>query len=168
MSTATNLGSTAVVDTKKVQGRRELRFTKLADIQAEAERLACGPVRQLGNWPLGYSLAHLAGGMKLALDGADFKVPWYPRTFAALIKKKVLRSPMKPGFQLPKDAAEVLIPSREISTQEGLNELQTTIARMNREPQRHPSPIFGKMTRDEWDQLQLRHAEMHLSFYVPE
>ncbi len=42
------------------------------------------------------------------------------------------------------------------------------IDRLNREPQRYPSPVFGKMTKEEWDQLHLRHAEMHLSFYVPE
>jgi hypothetical protein len=169
MSTATSSGSAAaVVNAKKVQGRRELHFAKLADIQAEAERLASRPVRQLGNWSLGYSLAHLAGAMKMSLEGVDFKAPWFIRMLAPLFKKRLLRGPMKPGFQLPKNAAEVLIPSREVPTQEGLNELRTMIDRLNREPQRYPSPVFGKMTKEEWDQLHLRHAEMHLSFYVPE
>jgi Protein of unknown function (DUF1569) len=160
--------STSAVNTKKVKGRRELHFAKLADIQAEAERLASIRVRQLGNWPLGYSLAHLAGAMKMSLDGADFRAPFYIRWFAPLIKKGLLRGPMKPGFQLPRRAAEELIPRGEVPTQDGLNQLRTQIERLNREPQRAPSPVFGKMTREEWDQLHLRHAEMHLSFYVPE
>jgi hypothetical protein len=169
MSSATvPINATAPINTKKVQGRRELHFAKLADIQADAERLASRPVRQLGNWPLGYSLAHLAGAMKMSLDEVDFKAPWFIRMLAPLFKKKFLRSPMKPGFQLPKNAAEVLMPRREVPTQEGLNELRTMIDRLNREPQRYPSPVFGKMTKEEWDQLHLRHAEMHLSFYVPE
>ena len=169
MSAATGSGSAAGwVNTKKVQGRRELHFTTLADIQAYAERLASRSVRQLGNWPLGYALAHMAGAMRLALDGADFKVPWYIRTFAPLFKKRLLRGPMQPGFQLPRNAPQALIPKREISTHEGLSELRTTIERMNCEPQRHPSPVFGKLSHDEWDQLHLRHAELHLSFYVPE
>jgi hypothetical protein len=49
-----------------------------------------------------------------------------------------------------------------------LNELRAAIDRLNREPKRAPSPVFGKMTREEWDQLHLRHAELHLSFFVPE
>ena len=158
----------ARVKTSKVKGRRELHFAKLDDIQTEAERLASVRVRQLGNWPLGYSLAHLAGAMKMSLDGVDFKAPLYIRLFAPLIKKGLLRGPMKPGFQLPKKASEVLIPSGEVSAQDGLNQLRTQIERLNRETQRAPSPVFGPMTREEWDQLHLRHAEMHLSFYVPE
>jgi hypothetical protein len=156
------------INTAKVTGRRELHFNKLADIQADAENLASHPCKQLGNWTLGFTLYHLAGGMKLAVDGAKFKVPLYIRVFALLIKKRVLNQPMKPGFQLPKNAAEELIPKRLVSTEEGLNELCETIRRMGSEPQRHPSPIFGPMTHQEWDQLQCRHAELHLSFFVPE
>ena len=167
MSTATST-PTSTVNTAKVKGRRELHFTKLADIQADAERLASGPVRQLGNWSLGYALAHIAGTMKIALDGATFRVPFFIRWFAPLLKKGMLRNPMKPGFQLPKKAAEELMPIGQVTTQEGLDRLRTAIDRMNREPQRHPSPVFGQMTHEEWDQLHLRHAELHLSFFVPE
>ena len=160
--------SAAPVNTAKVTGRRELHFTKLAEIQAEAERLVAAPHRQLGNWPLGYALAHLAGSMKMSLDGADFTAPFYIRWFAPLIKKRLLRGPMKPGFQLPQQATKQLMPDGPVSTPEGMNQLRTTIERMDREPQRHPSPVFGPMTREEWDQLHLRHAELHLGFYVPE
>ncbi|HZZ27852.1 MAG TPA: DUF1569 domain-containing protein [Pirellulales bacterium] len=160
--------STAQVNSAKVTGRRELHFSKLADIQTDAENLAARPVRQLGNWQLGYALAHLSGAMKICLDGANFKVPFYIRWFAPLLKKKIISSPMKPGFKLPEKAAETLMPSGPVSTQEGLDDLRKTIDRLNREPQRQPSPVFGPMTHEEWDQLHLRHAELHLSFFVPE
>jgi hypothetical protein len=32
------------------------------------------------------------------------------------------------------------------------------------EPRRKPSPLFGELTIDEWNQLHCRHAELHLSF----
>jgi hypothetical protein len=166
MSTATAT-SAAPVNTAKVSGRRELHFTKIGEIQADAERLASAPVRQLGNWQLGYALAHLAGAMKMSLDGASFRVPIYVRMIAPLFKKKLLRGPMKPGFKLPENASQELMPSGPVSTQEGLDDLRKTIDRLNRESQRHPSPVFGQMTRQEWDQLHLRHAELHLSFFVP-
>ncbi|HEY2881434.1 MAG TPA: DUF1569 domain-containing protein [Pirellulales bacterium] len=156
------------VNTKKVTGRRKLHFNTLAEIQADAERLAAINVRQLGNWPLGYALSHIAGAMRISLDGANFRVPFYIRLIVPLFKKKMLRDPMPAGFQLPKKASKQLIPDRQVSIEEGLNDLRATIDRLNREPQRHPSPVFGPMTREEWDQLHCRHSELHLSFFVPE
>src|SRR5271166_5410846 len=99
----------------------------------------------MGNWTLGQTFSHLAAGMRLCLDGASFRVPFYFRWFAPLIKKRLLRGPMKPGFKLPKDASDGLIPAGNVSTEQGLNELRETIARLGREPDRKPSPIFGKM-----------------------
>ncbi|HEY2825971.1 MAG TPA: DUF1569 domain-containing protein [Pirellulales bacterium] len=156
------------INTKRVQGRRELHFSTLSEVQKDAERLAAGQVRQLGNWPLGYALAHMAGAMKMSLDGAEFRAPFYIRLLAPLIKKGLLRGPMKPGFQLPQQATRDLLPLEPISTEEGLNALRKNIERLTRKPNRAPSPVFGAMTREEWDQLHLRHAELHLSFYVPE
>jgi Protein of unknown function (DUF1569) len=158
----------AAVKTSKVAGRRELHFTKIAEIQADAESLARGNVRQLGNWTLGTALAHLARTMKMSLDGAHFRPNFMIRLFAPLIKKRLLRGPMSPGFKLPPAAAKELVPETPLSTEQGLNELGAAIERLNRESKRAPSPVFGQMTREEWDQLHLRHAELHLSFFVPE
>ncbi len=46
--------------------------------------------------------------------------------------------------------------------------LKTAIQPLHLEPQRMPSPFLGKLTKDEWDRLHMRHAELHLSFFVPE
>ena len=66
---------------------------------------------------------------------------------------------MSPGFKLPPAAAKELIPETPISTEQGFNELRAAIERLNREPKRGTSPVFGQMTREEWDQLHLRHPE---------
>ncbi len=72
MSTAI---ATAPVNTSKVSGRRELHFTSLDEILADAQRLAAGQYRQLGNWSLGQATTHLARTMKMSLDGAKFRAP---------------------------------------------------------------------------------------------
>jgi hypothetical protein len=110
MSTSTASTDTPVlnnpkVDTKRITGRRKLHFNSLAEIQTDAERLASGNYRQLGNWPLGYALSHIARVMRISLDGATFRVPFYIRWFAPLMKGRMLRSPMPAGFQLPKKAS---------------------------------------------------------------
>src|SRR5215470_8653637 len=130
MSTAVAPNETASpIKTSKVTGRRTLHFNSIAEIQAEAERLASGNSKQLGNWTLGQTLAHLALAMKMSLDGVDFRAPWFIRLIAPLIKKKFLQDPMKPGFKLPRAAAEELVPAAPVSTQQGLTELRTQIER---------------------------------------
>jgi len=156
------------IATKNVTGRRVLRFSTLDDILADAERLAAGRVRALGNWSLGEALAHLARTMKMSLDGASFRVPFFMRWIARLFKNRLLRSPMRPGFNLPRAAEAQLLASPPVSTEEGLNQLRAAIERLKREPQRAPNPAFGPLTREEWDQLHLRHAELHLSFFMLE
>jgi hypothetical protein len=37
---------------------------------------------------------------------------------------------------------------------------------MKREAHREPHGFFGKLTHQQWDQLHMRHAELHLSFLV--
>lgn len=51
------------VNTKKVSGRRELRFNSFNDLLAEAERLCAGEVKMLGNWTLAQMFEHIASGV---------------------------------------------------------------------------------------------------------
>lgn len=155
------------VDTKRVAGRRKLRFESLDDIVADAERLSAGDCRALGNWTLGQCFTHLARGMDLSIDFDEtIKPPRIVRWVAPWLKGRLLRKGLSPGFRLPKNAAAKLIPPAT-DTQEGLDLLRRAVERQHRESRRVPSVVFGPMTREEWDQLHLRHAELHLSFFVP-
>ncbi len=160
-------GKTAV-NTTKVTGRRALHFTALDDIRADAERLAAGGARQLGNWSLGQATVHLARAMLMAVDGDPRRAPLPVRLIVRLLRKRILTKGVRPGFKLPKEAADKYVADPTVSTEQGLNELRASIQRLKTEPQRHTHPVLGRMTRDEWDLLQLRHAELHLSFFVPE
>jgi hypothetical protein len=154
------------VATTKVEGRRRLNYASLDEVLADAERLSSGPVKSLGNWSPGQVFRHLAAAYNGSIDGITMTLPWHLRLMARIFKKKLLAGPMPPGFKLPADAAETLVPP-PTSTEEGLAELRAAIARLQREPNRARSPVFGEMGKDEWNTIHLHHANLHMSFLVP-
>ncbi len=155
------------VDTRQVAGRRTLRFESLGDVFRDAEQLAAQPVRQLGNWSLGSCARHLAVAIGDSIDGAPYRVSWPFRMVARVLKPRVLRGPMKPGFRLGGSAAERLVPPGDLETQDGIALLRRAVERFQQEPRRMPHAFFGPMTNDEWVCLHCRHGELHLSFFVP-
>ncbi|MGP0064086.1 MAG: DUF1569 domain-containing protein [Isosphaeraceae bacterium] len=154
------------IDTSKVQDRRTLSFASLQDVLADAERIGAGDVKALGNWSPGQAFLHLATVMNGSIDGTPFKAPWFIRMVARLMKKKILSRPMPSGFQLPSEAADVLVPG-PTSTEEGLAALRDAITRLEREPKRATHPVLGGLTREEWNRIHLIHSALHLSFFVP-
>jgi len=164
---ATTTAATSKVDTAHVSGRRQVQYRDHDEVLADAERLAASGYQHLGNWSLGQIARHLATAMKMALDGAPVTAPWPVRFVARLMyKNKVLRGPMKPGFQLPPKFASALIPD-PTADQAGLDALRTAVRRWKSEPQRHPHGFFGPLTPAEWETIMLKHAALHMSFLVP-
>jgi hypothetical protein len=156
------------IKTTRVVGRRTLKFTTLDDIVADVEMLASAEkITALGNWTIGEALAHLANSFNMSIDGAQFRAPWLFRTVGPMFKNYFLTHPMKPGIKLPKNAAQQLLAAPKISRDEGVAKFRSAMRRQQAIADRAPSPIFGPMTRDEWDRLHMRHAELHLSFFVP-
>ncbi len=153
------------VDTKQAVGRRKLHFSSYQDILDDVHALAGGPVRQLGNWSLGGICEHLSKAMDYGIDGAPFAAPWYMRLVGPLLKHRVIARPMSPGFKLPANAG-VYLPSTQADAS-GIAELERAIERMRTVAERKPHVILGQLSREQWDQLHFRHAEMHLSFIVP-
>ncbi len=95
------------------------------------------------------------------------KAPLVIRIIAScFMKNRFLTKPMTAGFQLPKSAA-ALLPA-ETSWDDGVQGFRTALLRMKAESQRHPHPLLGTLTREQWDQLHCRHCELHLSFLVPQ
>ena len=154
------------VKTSTVQDRRQLRFDSFEEIRGDVNSLVSMKVRTLGNWTLPQILEHLARSMDMAIDGADFKSGWAIRQLGKLMKKRVLKNPMSAGFKLPKHAAS-LVPD-ELPLDKALTHFRTALKRLEAETARSPHPVFGEMTLEESNLLQLRHAELHLSFVAPE
>ena len=150
-----------------VQGeRRELAFQNLDEAVVEAERLASGEVRTTGKHSFGQILNHLA----LSQDVATGRVvaptpPLFLRLMMPLMKLYVINAiPMKPGDNLPANAESFFWPDKEFDVQSALRHLKesTEYYKANGPLDRHP--FFGKLTREQCDQLNCRHAALHLSF----
>jgi hypothetical protein len=154
------------VDTAKVEGRRQLDYQSYEELLADADRLSARPVKSLGNWSAGQVYRHVGSVIIGSIDGLPLAFPWYLRLAARLFKDKILSAPMPAGYKLPPGASEALVPP-PISTEEGLAELHSAVRRVVREQRRARHPLFGDITREEWDRLQLKHASLHMSFLVP-
>lgn len=155
------------IDTKTVPGRRVLHFKSLDEVVVDAERLAISPgTKMLGNWPLSQLLTHLATAIHGSIDGISARAPWFVRLAAPLIKGRILTKGMRPGFRLPKKVEPDFFPAAP-SPGEALDALRAAVTRTHEQRMTSRHPVLGKLTHEEWTQLHLRHAELHLSFAVP-
>ncbi len=155
------------INSKSVSGRRELSFQSFDDMLADAEALvASKSTKTLGNWPLSQLLTHLSSTIVNSIDGFAVKAPWFIRLIGPFLKSGMLKNKMAPGIQLPKHALAVAFPTAA-SAADALSQLRAAVARTKKERMTAPHPAFGKMNHEEWMQLHLRHAELHLSYAVP-
>ena len=156
------------IDTSRVAGRRPLKFNSFADILADVDMLAnAKQIRNLGNWPPGQVLNHLATVFNKSIDGFRERPPGVVRFFLRLLlKNRFLTKPMSPGFRLRGKMEGELVPPA-VSLEEGLANFRRAHQRLQTETPRCEHPAFGAMTPQEWEQIHCRHSEMHLSFLVP-
>jgi len=154
------------VNTAKVEGRRKLKFASYEELLADVDRLTAAPVKTLGNWSPGQIFRHLARAYNSSIDGFTVIFPLPMRVLGRLFRKKLLTMQMPAGIKLPASGAKALFPP-ETSTEEGAAELRDAISRLQREPARVPHPALGTLTREEWDKVHLSHANLHLSFLIP-
>jgi hypothetical protein len=160
------VSTSSTINTRKVAGRRQLKFHSYAELLADLDRLGSGPVRQLGNWSVGQNCRHLATVYNNSIDGFTLKFPVPLRIMAKLFRKRLLTMSMPAGFKLPAKTGQSLMPPAT-SAEEGLADLRAAIARLQTEPRRAKHPLFGELTHQEWDGIHLNHAALHLSFLVP-
>jgi hypothetical protein len=154
------------VNTRKVKGRRTLDYSSFEELLADAERMSSGNVRTIGNWSPGQIFRHLAMVMNGSIDGLAVTFPWPLRMMAKLFKNKLLNGPMPAGFKIKPHNERAMVPG-PTPTEEGLADLRAAVARVQRESHRASHPIFGNLSKEEWDKLNLKHASLHMSFLVP-
>ena len=164
-----NRESIMPVNPKTVKGRRDLSFQTFHDVVADVEQLvAARNCRMLGNWSLPVLINHLTMTMNSSIDGFALKAPFLIRFIGPLIKRSVVYGKkLSPGIKLPANAVQAAFPCGN-SAHEALADLKASFSRALTERMEADHPAFGKMTHEEWLLMQLRHAEMHLSFALPE
>ncbi|MFG0259897.1 MAG: DUF1569 domain-containing protein [Phycisphaerales bacterium JB041] len=159
------------VNTKAVNNRRDLRLGTLDDLIYEIDRIeragAAQSLRPLGNWSPGQNLEHLAKFMACSLDGFPDEPPLLFKAFGRVLRKilgkKLLTRTPPPGLKLPKKVS--FLPAEEVSVAAGASALRAQIERVRGGAAFIPaSPFFGRLSREQWIELHLRHAELHLSF----
>jgi hypothetical protein len=157
-----------MVETASVSSRRKLHFESFDEVLADVRLLATRPTRQLGNWSLGQVCQHLGTAMeRSARDDQLFSVPLWLRVVGRLVRRRALKNGLPTGFKLPPDGAAKFVPPL-VSVDEGLATLEEGIVALSQTSHRAPHPVLGAMNVDEWNLFHLRHAELHLSFIVPE
>jgi hypothetical protein len=55
-----------------------------------------------------------------------------------------------------------------LSRDDGISRYRAALERLAREAPTQPNVVFGPLTHDQWIKLNLRHAELHLSFCQPQ
>jgi hypothetical protein len=155
------------IDTRHVKNRREVRYANFDEFLADAELMAGGPVRQLGNWTLAQIFDHLARSMNVSVEGTNERFPFPLRIALRLVRKRIIGNPMKPGYCVPENVAVLLRPESHVGLRESLWKLRSAAIRFQDTSNFPPHPAFGILTRDEYRALALRHAELHLSFTEP-
>ncbi len=161
------------IDTAQVpsgtNGWREIRFDSIDDAVAEIERVAMadrdGRLKRCGNWTAGQIFGHLSSWIDYAFDGypSEMKPPWIIRFILKFQKHKFIKGPMPRGVKIPRVPGGTYA-TEAISTEDGRSRVVNSFERLRREKPARASPIFGEMTHEEWAQLNLRHAELHLGF----
>lgn len=148
--------------------RRELNFQSFDEAMREAESLAQQPVQTSGSYSFGQIIEHLARTLDVVTGttaGPKLSLPL--RWAARIMRSRLLNRPMQPGFRLPEQAQSIFWPSEDVQLDAAMEHLRSAAERFRSTDPLPPHPIFGKMTREQHQQLQCRHFELHLSFASP-
>lgn len=148
--------------------RRPLQFSTLADIRQDVDQLMQASGSQphtTGQLTPAQNIWHVAYFIDHAATGFPFKVPLIMRLVIRPMRSRYLRKTFNPGINPPSAISSQTVPSPETTMDEALAYLHRSIDAASPDgAMNQPSPLFGKMSHDQWVQLNCRHAEMHLSF----
>lgn len=152
--------------------RRRLEFQSFADVVADAERLHRVGYDRAGNWDLAQVAGHLAAWLSYPMDGSPTP-PLLPRMVLAVMRKtvgrRILRKVLATG-QMPAGnptAKESVMPPGGDEAAAVAN-LRDTAARLEAfTGETKPSPLFGRLSREDGRRLTLIHCAHHLSFLTP-
>lgn len=160
-----------MVNTANISDRRSLRFATIDELLADVDRVVAadkaGTLRRTGNWTAGQVFGHLATWINYAYEGFPIRPPWFIRWILRMKKAAYLRDGMPAGVRIPR-VPNGTFGTEPLGTEEGAKRLRSALLRLKSgEPAKFESPAFGKMPLDERIALNLRHAELHMSFLHP-
>lgn len=148
--------------------RRKLRFDTIDDVLADLDRIEvaqqAGHLRVTGNWTPGQILNHLALWILYAYEGFPMKAPpWLFRPLLRMFFRRAIRKGLKPGLHIH-GAPGGTYGIEDAPFDAALARYRTALSRLRSEPAKFESPGAGPLSDDDRRKLNLRHAELHLSF----
>ena len=154
------------VNTAKVGGRRKLDFGSYQEMLADADRVGSGPVkvsvtgrrvRSSNIWRSSTTDRSMASTARPRADPGAGKAH----------EEQASERPDAGGIKLPK--ATAIISSTPVKPTSRRAWLPCTQPWPGWSRSRtSPRPVFGPVTREEWDRIHLKHASLHLSFLIPQ
>ena len=149
--------------------RRRLHFDSLKEILDDAESLGAGEIRTSGNWAASKIIDHVARVIEKSVDGfpQEARAPLPLRLLGPLLKGRSLRKTLPAGLKIPR-GFKVIVPDEGVTLDEAMGRLRRVVQRVEGgEQMTRRSPLFGRMSHDDWRRLHCRHAELHFSFMRP-
>ncbi|HEV7299665.1 MAG TPA: DUF1569 domain-containing protein [Tepidisphaeraceae bacterium] len=147
--------------------RRPLQFTTLDDAVTDARHLFERGYDRAGKWNLAQVCDHLTKLMTMSRDGfGETGFGWPLRLFGRLAKPLILRMKTMPKGL---DGPAAFMPAANLADDAAAAEALADAVRRILEPGAtfHPSPLLGRLTRDQWISIHRVHAAHHLGFLVP-
>lgn len=156
------------VNTKQVK-RREVRYESLDEALTDMNQLAAlernNKLARLGNWTLGQAIGHVATWAEFAYTPNPLpRPPFFIRLLMPLLKGRFLNKGFPAGVEIP-GVEGGTIGTEEMPTHAAIERFTAVAERLKREAPTQPSPAFGMMNKEDGTKLQLRHAELHMSFF---
>ncbi|MBI4718163.1 MAG: DUF1569 domain-containing protein [Planctomycetes bacterium] len=140
-------------------------IASVSDIIPEVDRLAASPHRSLGNWTLAQACKHLADSFDGSIEGFNMGRHRFKRWF---FRRRMLAHAFTKGIPRGATVDPALTPPADVDQPQARAELRRAIERyLGHRGRLKPHPLFGRMSRAEWDRLHCVHAAHHLSLLVP-
>jgi len=158
------------VNTKKVTGTRDLKFASLDEVLAAAEAIDPATATTLGNWSAAQIVEHVARFMTASREGfpADMKPPLFVRLPIMAVRSLVVSRTPPRGVKLPQQMVDAFIPPADFPWDKAIAHLRAEVEAINSgERFTAPSPLFGKLSHEQWVKLHCRHASMHFGYIIP-
>jgi hypothetical protein len=151
--------------------RRDLRFAALDDAVRDAEYLLAVGYDRAGTWDLAQVCDHLAAWLTYPVEGfpkAPLPIAVMLRLVRATLGRGMFEKYLREGMPAGKPTMPQSVAAPGGDPAAAVGRLKEAVARFQAHGGDYlPSPLFGKLTRDEALKLQLAHAAHHLSFLVP-
>ena len=144
--------------------RMDLKFNSLGETATEVKHLHEVGWERAGNWSLAQILEHLNVTLRMTMGEIPFFLPAPVRPLIKLAFMPTVRKGLP--IRLRAIAPKSLQPGPSPDEREMVDRYCTLVdLLLTSETQFAPiHPVFGRVNRDEWLQIQTWHATHHLSF----